>query len=268
MMTDRKELEGAIQNEVERRQFSLMNDELFGYVFGSDERRDITADFLGAALEDSLGHGITGVSFMPPREIPVLRDRELVSRFAARCELGEEVHAFAELQLVNYLEWRELPLACCAEMMSAQPEYDIHPVATVSILSYSLFGNGDWRSDYYFRNVETGHILDKGLGMHFLEVPKFAKAETKPVIEMTKLERWMAFFSDCLNDVEKNELAKLEPAIGRADAAAEEFFNDGENVSRYIDREIGLRLFRAAMQDVKKQVKDRGEQSPIRTDLK
>ena len=101
MMTDRKELEGAIQNEVERRQFSLMNDELFGYVFGSDERRDITADFLGAALEDSLGHGITGVSFMPPREIPVLRDRELVSRFAARCELGEEDHAFAELQLVN-----------------------------------------------------------------------------------------------------------------------------------------------------------------------
>ena len=43
-MTDRKELESEIQEELGRKQYSLMNDELFGYVFGREERRDLTAD--------------------------------------------------------------------------------------------------------------------------------------------------------------------------------------------------------------------------------
>ena len=36
-MTDRKELESEIQEELGRKQYSLMNDELFGYVFGREE---------------------------------------------------------------------------------------------------------------------------------------------------------------------------------------------------------------------------------------
>ena len=106
---DINKLKETIRSEIERGQFSLMNDELFGYVFGREESRDITAEFLSAALEKDFGHPITGISFMPPMELPVHGDRDLVSRIAARCELGDEEHIFAELQLVNYMESRELP---------------------------------------------------------------------------------------------------------------------------------------------------------------
>ena len=135
---DINKLKETIRSEIERGQYSLMNDELFGYVFGREESRDITAEFLSAALEKDFGHPITGISFVPPMELPVHGDLDQVSRFMARCELGDEEHIFAELQLVNYMESRELPLACCATMYSAQPEYDLHPCTTVSILSYSL----------------------------------------------------------------------------------------------------------------------------------
>ena len=55
------------------------------------------------------------------------------------------------------------------------------------------------------------------------------------------------------------KLSEIDPAIGRAYDAAEDFFKDAKNVSRYIVRETGLRLFRAAMQDVNKNGKDRVE---------
>ena len=97
------------------------------------------------------------------------------------------------------------------------------------------------------------------MGLHFLEVPKFKREDGKPLSSMTRPERWMAFFAYCLNDVETKELSEIDPAIGRAYDAAEDFFKDAKNVSRYIDRETGLRLFRAAMQDVNKNGKDRVE---------
>lgn len=246
-MTDRKELEREIQEELWRKQYSLMNDELFGYVFGSEDRMDLMAELLGAVLEDQFGHSITGISFMPAEEFPVHSDKDQFSRFAARCELGGDEHIFVELQLVNFMESTKMPLICCAMMLNAQPEYDLHPVATVSIFSYSLPGDEDWRSDFSVRRKSDGRKLSDGMGIHFLEVPKFAKAERKPASGMTKLERWMEFFADRLSDDEKKELAKLDPAVGRAYAAAEDFFNDRENCRRYIKREAELRAALSAL---------------------
>jgi len=246
-MTDRKELESEIQEELGRKQFSLTNDELFGYVFGSEERRDLTADLLSAVLEESFGHSITGISFSPAEEFPIHSDKDQFSRFAARCELGGDEHIFVELQLVNFMESTKMPLICCAMMLSAQPEYDLHPVATVSLLSYSLLDEEDWRSDFSVCRKSDGRKLSDGMGIHFLEVPKFAKTGRKPVSGMTKLERWMEFFADRLSDDEKKELAKLDPAVGRAYAAAEDFFNDRENCRRYIKREAELRAALAAL---------------------
>ena len=140
-----------------------------------------------------------------------------------------------------------MPLICCAMMLNAQPEHDIHPVATVSIFSYSLPGDEDWRSEYHFFNNETHHLLSNGLGIHFLEVPKFAKTVRKPVSEMTRLERWMEFFENRLSEEEKEELAKIDPAVGRAYAAAEDFFTDRENCRKYIRREAELREALAAL---------------------
>ena len=97
------------------------------------------------------------------------------------------------------------------------------------------------------------------MGLHFLEVPKFSREAGKPVSSLTRHERWMAFFANCLSDAEKKELSEIDPAIGSAYAVAEDFFKDSENASRYIDYKTGLRLFRAAMQDVKKHGKYRGE---------
>ena len=162
---------------------------------------------------------------------------------------------------MNFMESKEFPILCCEMMMKSQSEYDLHPVATVSIVAYNLLGRKTWRSDCHFRDDETGELIDNCLGLHFLEVPKFAKVERKPVSDMTKLERWMAFFANCLKDGEKQELSEIEPAIGKAYAAAGDFFRDSGNVRRYIEREIALREFRAEMQRTGNLSPESGEQA-------
>ena len=81
---DINKLKETIRSEIERGQFSLMNDELFGYVFGREESRDITAEFLSAALEKDFGHPITCISFMPPMELPVHGELALYGKVRAR----------------------------------------------------------------------------------------------------------------------------------------------------------------------------------------
>ena len=57
-------------------------------------------------------------------------------------------------------------------------------------------------SDSY--DIASGHRLTDDLEIHFLEIPKF---HVKSVKEMKRLEKWMAYFSNKLNEQETEELA-------------------------------------------------------------
>ena len=86
-------------------------------------------------------------------------------------------------------------------------------------------------------NPETGDRLNKDLTLHFLEIPKYAK---KPVAEMTKMERWLAYFANQLDDNEKEELSMSDTAIKSAMQAARIFLDNTEELRRYINREMAI----------------------------
>ena len=46
--------------------------------------------------------------------------------------------------------------------------------------------------------------------LHFLELPKFVKGVQKPIREMTKMERWMAYFANRMNQSEKEHSCNAE----------------------------------------------------------
>ena len=50
---------------------------------------------------------------------------------------------------------------------------------------------------YSIYNMETKRRLNKDMELHFLEVPKFQKP---PIKEMTRMERWLAYFSNQLDE--------------------------------------------------------------------
>ena len=77
---------------------------------------------------------------------------------------------------------------------------------------------------YGIYNLDNGHQLTKDLAIHFLEIPKYAKQEKKPISEMSKMERWLAYFANQLDRKEMEELAMSEAGIQNAMEAARIFF--------------------------------------------
>jgi len=90
---------------------------------------------------------------------------------------------------------------------------------------------------YSIYNIDTKRRLNNDMELHFLEVPKFTK---KPVKEMTRMERWLAYFSNKLNEKEMEELAMKETAINTALDATSIFMQNEDERLAYLNREMAI----------------------------
>ena len=66
--------------------FNPMNDVAFKFIFGKDERKQITIDFLNTVLHKSLAHEIKDITFRQT-EMPPDSDEGKLSRLDIACEL-------------------------------------------------------------------------------------------------------------------------------------------------------------------------------------
>ena len=90
----------------------------------------------------------------------------------------------------------------------------------------------------------SGHRLTEDLEIHFLEIPKF---KLKSVKEMKRLEKWLAYFSNKLNERETEELAMSETAINEAIQAEHVFMQSDVERWQYEQREKAMRDYISAM---------------------
>ena len=90
----------------------------------------------------------------------------------------------------------------------------------------------------------SGHRLTEDLEIHFLEIPKF---KLKSVKEMKRLEKWLAYFSNKLNERETEELAMSETAINEAIQAERVFMQSDVERWQYEQREKAMRDYLSAM---------------------
>ena len=90
---------------------------------------------------------------------------------------------------------------------------------------------------YSIYNIETGRRLNEDLELHFLEIPKFQK---KPIGEMTRMERWLAYFSNKLDTEEMEELVMSDATIKKAVNDTDIFMMDFEERLKYINRQMAI----------------------------
>jgi predicted transposase/invertase (TIGR01784 family) len=90
------------------------------------------------------------------------------------------------------------------------------------------------------RTTYDERLYAAACGLHFLEIPKYTKSPKKRISDMTKMERWLAYFANQLSDDEKGELIMSDEAIHKAVDAARTFLqNDAERLA-YINRELAI----------------------------
>ena len=113
----------------------------------------------------------------------------------------------------------------------------LKPAISINILRFSFLPTEDPFSKYVVYDVKHQHQLSNDLELDFLEIPKY---KAKPVREMSRMERWLAYFANKLNKQEKEELAMLNPEIAEAMDASERYLMDEAAYREYLQRESAI----------------------------
>ena len=222
--------------------YNPLNDVLFKFIFGKEERKQITIDFLNAVLNPSLGHTIQDLQFSNTEMSPE-HDHDKLTRLDVACVLDSGEQVDVEVQVANKKDMARRTLYYWSQMylmsLPAGKTYrNLKPCITINLVNFSFLPQEDPHVLYGIYNPTNKHQLTKDLAIHFLEIPKYAKQEKKPITEMSKMERWLAYFANQLDRKGKEELAMSEAAIQNAMEAARIFLNNTAERRLYINREM------------------------------
>jgi len=232
--------------------FNPMNDVAFKFIFGKEERKQITIDFLNTVLHKSLAHEIRDISFRQTEMIPDSDDAKL-SRLDIACELDTGELVDVEVQVINYNNMQRRTLFYWARLyllsLTRGEGYNLlRPAITINLLAFELLPQPEPVAMYSVYNIATGDRLNSDMELHFIELPKYIKAPHKTIRESSKMERWLAYFANRLTKEEKEELAMSEPAIRDAMEAEKIFMSDPDAYLRYVNRQMALMDYRSGLE--------------------
>ena len=225
-------------------EYDMMNDVLFKYVFGANERKHITIGFLNAVLNREGANAIKDIEFHNVEFVPQ-REEERSARIDIFAIIDDKESVDIEVQCMNYQNmekrslfyWAHMFLHSKNSLKRARPFIDIKPAIAINILAYSFLPGENPLSKYTLHNEESMHKLTDVIQLYFLEVPKLIK---HPAKDMNFLERWLGFLSKKFTKEEKEAIAMEEPLIKDAMDAVELFMSDETSYRQYLARQSAI----------------------------
>ena len=232
--------------------FNPMNDVAFKFIFGKDERKQITIDFLNTVLHKSLAHEIKDITFRQT-EMPPDSDEGKLSRLDIACELDTGELVDVEVQVINFNNMQRRTLFYWARLyllsLTRGEGYNLlRPAITINLLAFELLPQPEPVAMYSVYNIATGDRLNSDMELHFIEIPKYIKAPHKTIRESSKMEWWLAYFANRMTKEEKEELAMSEPAIKEAMEAEKIFMSDPDAYLRYVNHQIALMDYQSGLE--------------------
>ena len=232
---------------MKRQDYNPMNDYLFKFVFGREERKRITLSFLNAVLGREGEDELTDIAFAD-REFDPRFSEEKLSRLDIYGVVSDGSKINIEVQLVNYQNMEKRTLYYWSQMYQSlrkgEDYENLTRSITINLLNFRLLPQENAHNMYGLYDIASGHRLTEDLEIHFLEIPKF---HVKSVKEMKRLEKWLAYFSNKLDERETEELAMSEAAISEAIRAEQVFMQSDVERWQYEQREKALRDYISGM---------------------
>ena len=226
---------------MERRNYNPMNDYLFKFVFGREERKRITLSFLNAVLGREGVDELQDITFID-RDIEPQFAEDKLSRLDLYGVASDGSRINIEVQLVNLQHMEKRTLYYWARMYQSIRRGDSYQkldrAITINLLNFTMLPQQKPHTIYGLYDIQSGHRLTDDLEIHFIEIPKF---QVKSIKELKRLERWMAYFSNKLSEEEMEELAMSETAIRDAMQAEHIFMQDEIERWQYEQREKAVR---------------------------
>lgn len=227
------------------RKIKPLNDFIFKKLFGEKGNEDILEAFINAVLSRTNKGPITELEIVENKELTkeLIGDKTGIIDVRAKTLKGE--HIDIEVQLTNQgnmdkrtlFYWGKLYL----ENIKKGEDYKkLEKVITINILDFEFLDTINYQSSFHlWEDIDKDYMLTDLIEIHFIELPKFIKKETKNYKEKP-IERWLAFLEEDTPETMLKELMIMEPAIKKAEDKLEFLSSDKETMDVYWERERSL----------------------------
>lgn len=227
------------------RKIKPLNDFIFKKLFGEKGNEDILEAFINAVLSRTNKGSITELEIIENKELTkeLIGDKTGIIDVRAKTLKGE--HIDIEVQLTNQgnmdkrtlFYWGKLYL----ENIKKGEDYKkLEKVITINILDFEFLDTINYQSSFHlWEDIDKDYMLTDLIEIHFIELPKFIKKETKDFKEKP-IERWLAFLEEDTPETMLKELMIMEPAIKKAEDKLEFLSSDKETMDIYWERERSL----------------------------
>ena len=220
------------------RDFNALNDLLFKFVFGHEERKAVTLSFINATLQLEGTNAFVDLHFAD-RALEPEEAEGKTSVLDLLCVTNDETQVNIEVQVQNRQNMAQRSLYYWAKLYQSSlrksKAYDtLRRTVTINLLAYSFLPQKGFHNVYGLYDSAKLHRLTDDIELHFLELPKVRRQDLR---SMRQLDKWMAFMNNKLSNEEMEELAMSEAAIGTAWDAIDDYLQDMSRRRRYEARE-------------------------------
>lgn len=163
-----------IEQDIANKKYNPLNDLLFKFVFGKEERKEITISFLNAALGREGDDEITDIKFRNS-EFSTLAENEKSTRLDIFCTTQIDEKIDVEIQINNRKNIEKRTLFYWSNMYlsghkKGQDYNELKPSITINLLNYNNFEPTEpMHSMFAVYNYCTEKKLCNDLEIHFFE---------------------------------------------------------------------------------------------------
>ena len=220
------------------RDFNALNDLLFKFVFGHEERKAVTLSFINATLQLEGVHAFVDLHFAD-RALEPEEAEGKTSVLDLLCITNDGTQVNIEVQVQNRQNMAQRSLYYWAKLYQSSlrksKAYDtLRRTVAINLLAYSFLPQKGFHNVYGLYDSAKSHRLTDDIELHFLELPKVRRQDLQ---NMRCLDKWMAFLNNKLSNEEMEELAMSEAAIGTAWDAIDEYLQDMTRRRQYEAKE-------------------------------
>lgn len=229
-------------NNITKYSYNPMNDVLFKFIFGKEEHKLIAIDFINSILGLKGSSAIKDITYKNTEMIPYASDDKL-TRLDVYAQSMDGRRIDIEVQVANYHNMEQRTMFYWSQMylesIDTGDDYiELPPTITINIMAYNFLPQAEPHSRYVLYNPDTQHQLTDILDIHFIEIKKLNTK--KPIKELSKAERWIAFFTNKLTKQQKEDLMNAEPLINKAYTLADTFMMDPPQRKAYFERKMAI----------------------------
>ena len=224
----------------ERKKLNRLNDALLKFVFAQEERKQVTQSFINAFFEAEGTPQLVDFEF---RDRELNAERKIAKRshldILGSCSDGTLTNVEVQIDPIKAMPVRTLFYWSWLyrRLVRGDDYTKLKRTVSIDVLAFNLFPE-DETPDYHncfaiLNKKYPKHMLTDHLELHFVELPKWETNRPKNWKDMSRLDKWLAYFSSKTPDEEMEEIAMSDSMIQEALNAENAFMLDPAMLSAY-----------------------------------